>query len=247
LTSGIALGAVARLSENDGISFIGDQKNGPFDISGALARHWLTAGNNPNGRSNLDVIRPWTNGVGLVRRDEDRWIIDFGPNMPEAEAALYEAPFQHVVEHVKPTRINLRRDWHRTRWWLHGAMRKAIAKLGRQIVTPRVSKHRLFVWRSVQVLADSATVAIARDDDTTFGVLQSRFHEFWSLKLCTWLGVGNDPRYTPSTTFETFPFPDGLTPNIPAATYADDPRAIAIAQAAKRLNELRENWCNLRT
>lgn len=62
--------------------------------------------------------------------------------------------------------------------------------------------------------------------------------------MCTWLGVGNDPRYTPTTCFETFPFPEGLTPNIPAADYADDPRAVAIAEAAKRLNELRENWLN---
>ena len=60
----------------------------------------------------------------------------------------------------------------------------------------------------------------------------------------TFLGVGNDPRYTPSTTFETFPFPEGLTPDIPAAAYADDPRAQAIAKAAARLNELRENWLN---
>jgi hypothetical protein len=27
----------------------------------------------------------------------------------------------------------------------------------------------------------------------------------------------NDPRYTPSTTFDTFPFPNGITPNIPTA------------------------------
>jgi type II restriction/modification system DNA methylase subunit YeeA len=60
----------------------------------------------------------------------------------------------------------------------------------------------------------------------------------------TFLGKGNDPRYTPSTTFETFPFPEGLTPDIPAADYADDPRAQAIAAAAARLNQLRENWLN---
>ncbi|MBU6430704.1 MAG: class I SAM-dependent DNA methyltransferase, partial [Cyanobacteria bacterium REEB65] len=58
------------------------------------------------------------------------------------------------------------------------------------------------------------------------------------------IGVGNDPRYTPSSTFETFPFPEGLTPNIPANHYADDPKAVAIADAARRLNELRENWLN---
>jgi type II restriction/modification system DNA methylase subunit YeeA len=84
----------------------------------------------------------------------------------------------------------------------------------------------------------------ARDDDTTFGILHSRFHELWSLRMCTWLGVGNDPRYTPTTCFETFPFPEGLTPNIPAGDYADDPRARAIAVAAAQLNELREAWLN---
>jgi type II restriction/modification system DNA methylase subunit YeeA len=91
---------------------------------------------------------------------------------------------------------------------------------------------------------DDGAIAIARDDDTSFGILHSKFHELWSLRMCTWLGVGNDPRYTPTTCFETFPFPEGLTPNIPAADYANDPRAQAIAKAAARLNELRENWLN---
>jgi type II restriction/modification system DNA methylase subunit YeeA len=56
--------------------------------------------------------------------------------------------------------------------------------------------------------------------------------------------VGNDPTYNRESVFETFPFPEGLTPNIPAADYADDPRAVAIAEAARRLNELREAWLN---
>jgi type II restriction/modification system DNA methylase subunit YeeA len=93
-------------------------------------------------------------------------------------------------------------------------------------------------------LPDSATVAVARDDDTSFGILHSRFHESWSLRLGTWLGVGNDPRYTPTTTFETFSFPEGLTPNIPAKRYASDPRAVAIAKAARHLDELRNAWLN---
>ena len=44
-----------------------------------------------------------------------------------------------------------------------------------------------------------------------------------------WLGKGNDPHYTPSTTFETFPFPPGLTPDIPSSDYASEPRAMAVA------------------
>ncbi len=123
-------------------------------------------------------------------------------------------------------------------------MRTAITGLHRYIGTPRVAKYRIFVWLHPVMLLDDGAVAVARDDDTTFGILHSRFHEAWSLALCTWLGVGNDPRYTPSTSFETFPFPEGLTPNVPAAFYAANPRAEAIAAAAKRLDELRQAWLN---
>ena len=52
------------------------------------------------------------------------------------------------------------------------------------------------------------------------------------------------PRYTPTTTFETFPFPQGLTPNVKAAAYADDPRAKRIAAAAKELDDKRRAWLN---
>lgn len=85
---------------------------------------------------------------------------------------------------------------------------------------------------------------IARDDDTTMGVLHSRLHELWALRMGTRLGVGNDPRYTPTTTFETFPFPEGLAPNIAAKDYADNPHAQAIAAAARALVEARDRWLN---
>ena len=85
---------------------------------------------------------------------------------------------------------------------------------------------------------------VARDDDTTFGILHSHFHEIWSLRMCTYLGVGNDPRYTPTTCFETFPFPEGLTPSLPASAYVDDPRAQRIAEAARALVEARDRWLN---
>lgn len=116
--------------------------------------------------------------------------------------------------------------------------------LSRYIVTPEVTKHRVFVWLPRKVCPDHKLMVFARDDDVFFGILHSEIHRLWSLATCSWHGVGNDPRYTITTTFRTFPFPEGLTPNIPAADYADDPRAVAIAEAARRLNELRENWLN---
>jgi type II restriction/modification system DNA methylase subunit YeeA len=93
------------------------------------------------------------------------------------------------------------------------------------------------------VLPDKKLIVVTRSDDTTFGILHSRFHERWALAVCSWHGAGNDPRYTPSTTFETFPFPEGLTPNLTPADYANT-TAAEIATAAQALNKLREIWLN---
>lgn len=227
---------------------MGDTKGGAFDIRGDQAREWLRAPLNPNGRPNADVLKPWVNGMDLTRRPRDMWIIDFGTRMTEAEASIYEIPFEFAVANIKPERVERQAKGYALQWWRHERprpdMTSALENFERYICTPRVSKHRIFVWLLSAVVPDSATIATARNDDTTFGILHSRHHELWTLRMCTWLGVGNDPRYTPSTTFETFPFPEGLTPNIPATDYAADPRSQAIAAAAKKLNELRENWLN---
>ncbi|WP_210211034.1 class I SAM-dependent DNA methyltransferase [Mesorhizobium sp. M9A.F.Ca.ET.002.03.1.2] len=249
LTAGVTnLTRVRRLAENYNVAFMGDTKGGAFDIPGTLAREWLQLPLNPNGKPNSDVLRPWRNGMDVTRRSRDMWIVDFGSELSEQGASLYEAPFQYVKEHVFPERAQNRRDAYRERWWRHveprPAMLAKVSSLRRYILTPRVAKYRIFAWMDGTVLADSATIAIARDDETIFGILHSRFHEAWSLRLGTWLGVGNDPRYTPTTTFETFPFPDGLTPNIPARRSENDPRAMAIAQAARQLDDLRNRWLN---
>lgn len=244
---GVDLTSAVRLPENRGAAFQGPVKVGAFDVEGDLARQWLMSPLNPNGRPNRDVVRPLLNGQDITQRPSDRWIIDFG-TASEADAAMYELPFEHVRAVVKPFRDTNRRDRRRLFWWQHGetvpGIKKAAAGLSRAIFTPRVAKHRLFVWAAPTVVPDSRVVIVCRDDDTAFGILHSRFHELWSLALGGWHGVGNDPQYTPSLGFETFPFPDGLAPSGPATEYAADPRAQAIAAAAARLNELRENWLN---
>ena len=246
--AGADLTKVRRLAPNLGVAFMGDTKGGPFDVSGDLARSWLREPANPNGRPNADVLKPWMNGMAVTRRSADKWIIDFGWTMGEGDAAFYESPFQHAQEHVYPMRQRNRRESYRLNWWRHMEPRQgmwsALNGLSRYIVTPRVAKHRLFAWLDTRILPDSALIVIARDDDTTFGILHSRFHEVWSLRTGTWLGKGNDPRYTPTTTFEPFPFPEGLSPDVPASDYQTDPHAQAIASAAKWLVDLRDRWLN---
>jgi type II restriction/modification system DNA methylase subunit YeeA len=186
--------------------------------------------------------------MDLTRHPSGRWIIDLRWEMSEHEAALYEAPFAHILRYVRPVRLQNRREAYAAFWWRHveprPGMWRQLDRRSRYIATPTVAKYRLFCWVERPVCPDHQLIVISYDDDITFGVLHSRFHEAWALSLCTWLGVGNDPRYTPSTTFETFPFPEGLTPDRPATGYAGDPHAVAIAEPARRLDELREAWLN---
>jgi hypothetical protein len=222
------------LSENRGIAFQGPVKVGPFEIPGDLARQWLKLPN-PNGKSNADVLRPWANGKDLTGRPSDTWIIDFGTNKSLKDAAQYQVPFTHVQRHVKPLRDVGRREGRKLYWWRHGetvpAMRAAMATLKRYIATPRVSKHRFFVWLSVAVLPDSRLYAICKDDDFTFGILSSRIHEVWALANASHHGVGNDPTYNAGSCFENFPFPQ-----------ADQASILNVSKAAKELHSLRERW-----
>ena len=238
LTSGLDLTVAKPLVENAGISFMGDTKGGPFEISAAVAQEMLDSPN-PDGRNNAEVVRPWINGEDLNGRSRNLWIIDFGVDMSMVQAALYEAPFEHVRTVVRPERIKNRRSAYAEEWWLHveprSGFRKATTGLERYIATTRLSPHRIFAWVPSKTLPDSRLIAFATDDDYVFGILQSRAHEVWSRNT-----AGAQRRealsgftYTPTTTFETFPFP-----------YPTDEKRERVREAARRLVELRDGWLN---
>src|SRR5215218_5731215 len=137
----------------------------------------LDAPMNPNGRPNSEVVRPYINALDITQRTRNVWIVDF----PEEEAALYEMPFEYVRATVKPVRDQSRNHKERAYWWLHRRpapdMRCAVAGLQRFVATPRVAKHRLFVWLDHKSIPDSRVYVFAREDDYFFGVLHSRVHE----------------------------------------------------------------------
>jgi type II restriction/modification system DNA methylase subunit YeeA len=248
LTAGsLDLTTARRLVDNLNIAVRGVERGGAFDIPGALARNWLASPTNANGSSNREVLRPLATAKDMVRRSADKWIIDFS-GKTEQEAAFYEQPFEYAVQKIKLARQDNREERTSRNWWLFRRsgelVRSAIENMDRYIVTGLVWKHRLFVWLPRGFLPDTRLVVIARSDDTTFGILSSRFHEAWTLRICQYHGVGNDPVYTQGSTFETFPFPSGLTPNIPAGDYREVLHADAIATAAKRLDNLRSAWLN---
>jgi hypothetical protein len=170
-------------------------------------------------------------------------VIDFGM-MPIEQAALYEAPFAYVLQHVKPYRDKNRRKKRRDSWWQHGetapAVRSGQSRIARFLCGAQTAKYVHFRWFASAVLPNSTTVLHLRDDDYFFGVLHSRIHEVWARAQGTQLReVESGFRYTPTTCFETFPLPWA-----PGQEPRGDPPVEAISEAARELNELRERWLN---
>ncbi len=232
-----------RLAENRGIGFIGTAKKAPLDIEQRIAVEMLSDPN-PHGLPNSDVVVPFSNGLDVTRRCSNHWIIDYPMGMPEEVAACYQMPFQYVCEKVRPLRENHREAVQKKYWWRLARpcpdLRKAVSELSHFAASPRVAKHRLFIWFRAPVVPDCQLVLFARSDDYFFGVLHSRFHEVWALAQGTQLREKESGfRYTPTSCFETFPFPWP-----PGEEPAGDACVTAIAECAKRLCELRDNWLN---
>ena len=101
------------------------------------------------------------------------------------------------------------------------------------ICTPRVAKHRLFLWVPTATLPDARLYAFAIEEEWLFGILHSRAHELWSLAMASRHGVGNDPTYSTETCFATFAFPE---PN--------SEQRSTIGRAAGELVTMRERWLN---
>jgi hypothetical protein len=86
-------------------------------------------------------------------------------------------------------------------------MRSALRGLPRFLATVIHAKHRLFVWLPEGLVPSHSLIVFATDQDAMFGLLHSRIHELWALVMGS--ALEDRPRYTPNTTFETFPFPAG--------------------------------------
>lgn len=239
LTSNIDLTVARSLIANAGLFARGIETGGPFEITDDEAKRLMTK---PKNRS---IIVPIVNGKDITSRSRNTWVIDFEQTpqvSPQNYRDIYDllkARWQQEVSDES----NKRPPESRKEWWQFRRsgekLRSIIGKLPRYICTPRVAKHRLFVWISRPTVPDSALFVFARDDDYFFGALHAYPHEIWSLRKGTWLGKGNDPRYTPTTTFETYPFPWA-----PGKEDTSSGAYQAISAAAKQLHEEREAWLN---
>lgn len=241
LTSRVDITGAPKLVENSNLSFMGVTPAGPFEIPYEVAQNMLQV-KNRSGLHNGDVVKPISNAIDVTRRSRNAWTIDFGVDLAEPDAEKYELPYGYVKEAVRPKRLASKQPEHeKAKWWIftrpRPEMRQAVSEIRRYIVTPAVAKHRLFTWLDREIVPDHALIVVARDDDYFFGALHAYPHEIWSLRMGT--SLEDRPRYTPTTTFETFPFPWS-----PGSEPTNDARHAAIAAAARQLHEERDAWLN---
>ena len=109
-------------------------------------------------------------------------------------------------------------------------MREALAPLSRYIAGNAQGKRFLFAWCDAVVCPSNLTNVFAFDDDYPMGVLMSSAHIAWAMSEGSTLE--DRPRYTPTSCFEPFPWPD------PTAKQRD-----AIGAISARLIERRQEIC----
>jgi hypothetical protein len=161
------------------------------------------------------VVRPYiiADDIAYVPdQGPQRWIVDFS-QMPLEKAMSFPLALAIVRERVKPDRERNRRKARRERWWLFGeqavGMRAALKGRNRFIVGGRTGKRLLLTWQGADVCPSDATNVFAFDDDFSMGVLLSKTHVVWAWVQSSTLK--GDLRYTPTSVFMTFPWPDQAT------------------------------------
>jgi len=209
LTIGADVTSASALSANALISSEGVK---PHGMGFVVTREQATLLGLGRTRGVEKYIRPYMNGRDLTSRSRDTFIIDLdGLSASDVRAQLPEI-YQWVLERVKPERDHNNEKSRRENWWLFGRknteLRSAIRKIRRYIATVKTAKHRVFTFLPNDVVPDSKLIVIALEDSFGLGVLSSRAHTTWSLASGSRLGVGDDPTYVKSISFEAFPFPD---------------------------------------
>lgn len=164
-----------------------------------------------------DVVRPYLVGDDIandVAQRPSRYIIDFGLRSYE-EAVEYPAALEVARLLVKPERERGYQEPSRA-WWRFArplpGMRAALDGLSRYIAGTAQGKRVHFVWGDAWTCPSNLVTVFAFDDDASIGVLTSSVHLSWAVAQGSTLE--DRIRYTPRTSFGTFPWPEGSTADI---------------------------------
>ena len=178
-------------------------------------------------------VKPYRNGRDLADKPRGVFVIDLFGLQADEVRRKYPSVYQHVLEHVKPERDQNKRETRKRNWWLFGEnqpkMRKLISGIPRYIATVKTAKHRVFQFLDSSVLPESKLIIFGFEDAYWLGILSSQLHIEWALASGSNLGVGNDPTYVKTASFEKFPFP-----------FATEEHASGIRELAEQLDAHRK-------
>jgi len=215
------------LMENTGQSFIGNYLSGMgFSISNSEGFNLL------KNSKNADVVFPFINGDDLNSNPNlvasrhvinfFDWPLSYDIDLKSSNRKSYEQKgsgcaedypecLEIVRSRVKPEREKKKDKSSREKWWLHARPRmelySTIQAEKSVLVVARTSKTLAFIKIPKQIFSDSLVV-FSSNNYSKFIILQSFIHEGWAWKYCTTMKT--DLVYTPTNTFETFPFPQNL-------------------------------------
>lgn len=209
-----------KLPSNDGLSYVGNYVLGmgfTFDdsdkkgMANSIADMHRLLTRDPR---NAELIFPYLGGEEINEsptQKAHRYVINFG-DLPEAEARRWPDLMNLVETRVRPERLKVKRDALRERWWQFAekqpALQRALYGKSSVMVCAQTSKYLSFVSVPTgQVFSHKVIVFPLPEQfkDNFFSVMQSRLHQEWADFMGS--SMKDDPVYTPSDCFETFPFP----------------------------------------
>jgi hypothetical protein len=144
----------------------------------------------------------------------ERFIIDLN-DLNEDQLATYSELTEIIENKVKPVRLSLTNQSGaaslKKYWWRYGynatELRAAKAPLSRVLATSQTSKYRAYAFCPSDWVFDQKVIVFTNEEWQFFAVVQSGVHELWSVFFGS--SMKDDPVYTPSDCFDTFPFPVG--------------------------------------
>lgn len=223
LTTEIDVTGAPKIEANKNFSFQGITPRGKrFVLSEYEATSVIESD-----QKNRDVMKRLLDAGALTETVDiqpKRWFIDFN-NRTFEDASNYPQVLEYLKQFIKKNEKEIKDDWSADNWWLfwrnRSKMRECLKPLDYCFAVPRHSTWFTFLKVSTDWLPNDSTVVVASKDLYILGILSSTLHRSWIEAQCSRLK--SDTRYTHTTCFETFPFPQS-----PGKDVADSIRSKAI-------------------
>ncbi|WJJ09976.1 SAM-dependent DNA methyltransferase [Prescottella equi] len=202
-------GMPARLEANKKIAFKGSNVYGSGFVLDQAEAVALIAADPVNSEVVFDFPDGKQDINGKADQKAGRYVINFR-RWSREKAQSFAEPFDRVERLVKPERASNARPARRDRWWQFGdyagGLEDSTRGLDDVIAIVIVSKTVMPCLLPARQVFNHGICVFATDRRADLAVLSSSVHQTWAIKYGS--GMRNDPRYTPSDVFETFPRPE---------------------------------------